>query len=54
MEHCIVWGKELFTLLFGNPSDSLLFEEVDSVYMQALQPASPAELTDPEACRSSA
>ena len=45
-----MWGKELFTLLFGNPSDSLLFEEVDSVYMQALQPASPAELTDPEAC----
>ena len=45
-----MWGKELFTLLFGNPSDSLLFEEVDSVYMQALQPASPAEMTDPEAC----
>lgn len=45
-----MWGKELFTLLFGNPSESLLFEEVDSVYMQSLQPASPDELKDSEAC----
>ncbi len=24
--HCIVWAKECFTLLFGNPTDSMLYE----------------------------
>ena len=27
--HCVVWAKELFKLLFGNRSESLLFEPVD-------------------------
>lgn len=50
VEHCIVWGKELFTLLFGNRSESLLFEEVDSVYMDALQPDSEAVMRDEQPC----
>jgi ubiquitin-like 1-activating enzyme E1 B len=35
--HCVVWAKELFKLLFGNPTESLLDEPVDgpdeSTYM---------------------
>lgn len=27
--HCVVWAKELFKLMFGNPADSLLDEPVD-------------------------
>ena len=34
-------------LLFGDASESLLYEEVDSVYMQHLRPSSPAVLEDP-------
>ena len=42
IEHNIVWAKELYVLLFGETSESLLFEEVDSVYMDKLKPQSPA------------
>lgn len=28
--HCIVWAKEFFKLLFGKPSESMLFEAADS------------------------
>jgi ubiquitin-like 1-activating enzyme E1 B len=35
--HCVVWAKEFFKLLFGNPAESLLDEPVDgpdeSTYM---------------------
>ena len=27
--HCVVWAKELFKLLFGNPAESLLDEPVE-------------------------
>lgn len=47
IEHNIVWAKEFFVLLFGDASESLLYEEVDSVYMQHLHPSSPAVLQDP-------
>ena len=49
IEHCIVWGKEFFGLLFGDRSSSLLFEEVDSVYMDCLDPTE-EELQDKEKC----
>ena len=34
--HCVVWAKELFKLLFGDPKSSMMFEENadDSVYMK--------------------
>ena len=38
LEHCIVWGKEFFSLLFGETTSSLLYEEVDSVYMNYIKP----------------
>eukprot|EP01035_Chromulina_nebulosa_P019590 gene19590-25493_t len=45
--HCIVWGKELFKLIFGNPHDSMLYEDTaltnDSTYMHLL--ALPKELS---------
>ena len=49
--HCIVWAKEFFKLLFGNPSDSMLFEdpncEEKSLYMHLVtQPAASASLDD--------
>lgn len=47
IEHTIVWAKEFYVLLFGDASESLLYEEVDSVYMQHLRPSSPAVLKDP-------
>ena len=38
LEHCIDWGKEFFSLLFGETTSSLLYEEVDSVYMNYIKP----------------
>lgn len=52
IEHCIVWGKELYILLFGDRSSSLLYEEVDSVYMDSLEPHSEEEVKDREECLS--
>lgn len=49
--HCIVWAKEAFKLLFGPPSESMLFEDdaatgESSTYMHLLAlPADPAERT---------
>lgn len=39
--HCIVWAKECFKLVFGNPKDSMLFEDEEatgskSSYMELL------------------
>lgn len=50
LEHCIVWAKELFVLLFGKRDDSLLYEEVDSVYMDSLTPANDQVLSEPSKC----
>ena len=50
IEHNIVWAKELFVLLFGEESESLLYEEVDSVYMQCLKPASSDVVKDDKKC----
>ncbi|KNB45104.1 ubiquitin-activating enzyme [Blastocystis sp. subtype 4] len=50
IEHNIVWAKELFVLLFGETSESLLFEEVDSVYMQCLKPTSSTVVKDDKKC----
>ncbi len=50
IEHNIVWAKELFVLLFGEASESLLFEEVDSVYMQCLKPTSSTVVKDDKKC----
>lgn len=45
--HCIVWAKECFKLLFNQPKDSMLFEDVStgetSTYMHLLD--YPAEVT---------
>ena len=49
IEHCIVWGKEFFSLLFGDTSSSLLFEEVDSVYMDYIKPTT-EQVSDMKAC----
>lgn len=46
LEHCIVWSKELFVLFFGKREDSLLYEEVDSVYMDYLIPKNDSVFTD--------
>lgn len=45
-----MWGKEFFSLLFGDRSSSLLYEEVDSVYMDSLEPRSEEEVKDREKC----
>lgn len=50
LEHCIVWAKELFVLLFGKRDDSLLYEEVDSAYMDSLTPANDQVLSEPSKC----
>lgn len=49
--HCIVWAKEFFKLLFGTPSESMLFEdpscEEKSLYMHLVpQPAATAGILD--------
>ena len=46
LEHCIVWSKELFVLFFGKREDSLLYEEVDSVYMDYLIPKNDSIFAD--------
>lgn len=50
IEHCIVWGKEFYGLLFGDRTASLLYEEVDSVYMHSIDPSSPEVIKDRVAC----
>lgn len=34
--HCVVWAKELYKLLFGDPKSSMMYEENadESVYMK--------------------
>ena len=46
LEHCIVWSKELSALFFGKREDSLLYEEVDSVYMDTLIPKNESIFSD--------